>query len=261
MSNLQPLQRPMYENCIVLAPDGGMLCRTAVRRAQWYLDRKLAEKIAEDPLTIKLTFMPGGSGDRGDEHMLSARNNACVVCGTINDLTRHHVVPFSYRHHFPPDYKNKNSYDVLPVCVYCHQKYEATVVEFRRQIEEELGVPHDMNVLNKDIIRIRVVAHGLLSYRSQMPLERQQELDAKIKEFLKKDTITDADLQGIMDIPWKKNVTGYESSSQMVVGKLPCIQSFIVRWRQHFLDTMKPQYMPPKWDVNKILCNRTVDAQ
>lgn len=28
------------------------------------------------------------------------------------------------------------------------------------------------------------------------------------------------------------------------------IIDFIRMWRQHFLDVMKPKYLPPAWDVN-----------
>jgi hypothetical protein len=56
------LKRPMYENCIILAPDGEVLCKCDKKKIEWYLERELATLIKDEPLTAKLTFEPSGRG-------------------------------------------------------------------------------------------------------------------------------------------------------------------------------------------------------
>jgi hypothetical protein len=35
-------QRPLYYNCLLLAPDGQELCTCDIRKAEWYIDKGLA---------------------------------------------------------------------------------------------------------------------------------------------------------------------------------------------------------------------------
>ena len=51
-------KKAVYENCKMLAPDGFCLSNCDRSKAQWYLDRKLATLICEEPLTVKLIFEP-----------------------------------------------------------------------------------------------------------------------------------------------------------------------------------------------------------
>ncbi|KAJ8317699.1 hypothetical protein KUTeg_005603 [Tegillarca granosa] len=53
-------KRPLYYNCSLLAPDGEMLCTCDIRKAEWYIMKGLADKVSDDPLTVKLRFEPSG---------------------------------------------------------------------------------------------------------------------------------------------------------------------------------------------------------
>jgi len=60
---------PVYENCRMVAPDGELLSNCDTKKAQWYLERGLAEQIKDSPLTIRLTFEPNGRQAREAEEL------------------------------------------------------------------------------------------------------------------------------------------------------------------------------------------------
>ena len=121
----QERKGPIYGNSQVFSPDGELMFRCLEKRAKWYLERDLATIINDNPLSIKLNFIPKGKGESIDI-LKTERKNKCVVCGIedLNILTRHHLVPFIYRQHFPDIRKKHSCVFVVPVCVDCHYKYE-----------------------------------------------------------------------------------------------------------------------------------------
>lgn len=56
------IQKPVYENCRILAPDGEILCKCDRKKVEWYLSKNLATKLEDDPLVIQLNFEPNGRG-------------------------------------------------------------------------------------------------------------------------------------------------------------------------------------------------------
>jgi hypothetical protein len=70
-------------------------CETALPLVQveWYLSRGLAERVGDDPPTIRLLFEPAGRRLPGDEYSVTDKENRCVRCGADQDYVRHHVVP------------------------------------------------------------------------------------------------------------------------------------------------------------------------
>ena len=51
-------KKVVYENCKMLAPDGTCLSNTDRKKADWYVNKGLAQMVNEDPFTIKLNFEP-----------------------------------------------------------------------------------------------------------------------------------------------------------------------------------------------------------
>jgi hypothetical protein len=51
------------------------------------------------------------------------KNKRCVVCGTVNNLTRHHIVPRRHLKGIPMDIRRCLS-NILWVCAPCHKRYE-----------------------------------------------------------------------------------------------------------------------------------------
>jgi hypothetical protein len=45
-----------------------------------------------------------------------------------------------------------------------------------------------------------------------------------------------------------------------VIAHTPDVQSFIRRWRDHFLRTMRPEFLPAHWDVDRPATRPGVDT-
>lgn len=92
----------LYDNCLLQAPDGELLCTIERRKAKWYIDQELGTEVQSEPLTVRLNFEPAGRaiGDVGKYYQLP-KENQCVVCGQRESLLRKNVVPREYRKHFP----------------------------------------------------------------------------------------------------------------------------------------------------------------
>lgn len=111
-----------YDNCLLEAPDGELLCTIDRRKAYWYLHQNLGTQISDNPLTVRLSFEPAGRavGDVG-RYYQKPKENRCVVCGRRDAYIRKNVVPREYRKHFPVVMKSHTSHDILLLCPNCHQ--------------------------------------------------------------------------------------------------------------------------------------------
>ena len=235
---MSALKTANYEGCVMLSPEGVMMCRCARKRAEWYVVRDLSEVIAEDPYTIKLTFTPGGLGKSHDEFYLQVRENICAVCGESDNLTRHHCVPYCFRRHFPTNIKESSAHDVLPLCWPCHMAYEKTAHELKSTF-----VVRRCNQEMKDRLRVFKAARTLISYEDVIPEERRELLRSWIVEahgYCDRDLLLSivSDRPEYDDVDWKATVDNIED-----------IGEFIVMWRKHFVKMMKPRFMPQYWSV------------
>lgn len=252
-SSMRSLKSPLYSNCVILSPDGSMLCRAGERRMNWYLQKGLAEKTSDDPPTIKLLFEPAGGGDSDDEYMLARKENVCVVCGAADDLTRHHVVPYSYRVHFPEFRKSHSSYDVLPLCIACHEKYEVKARQFRKEVLDELKVQEDGEGIKVDMRAVKAIksANAILKHGRRIPAEKMASLRSYLAQYYGKTEITDEDIAAAAQLQWQIVPPDYACASRKVVESIADIDEFAKRWREHFVRETNPQYMPKYWDANK----------
>lgn len=252
---LQPAnRRSIYDNILMVHPDGAPMCRLSARKARFYLRNGLAEEIPGDPPTIRLLFEPAGPGQAGNEYMLSARASRCVVCGTEESLTRHHVVPYCYRRHLPRRYTIRSSnYDVLVLCVEHHLQYEAAADQLKVTIAAELGV-HTHGSLRVSRLRsaeqrihcrASASANALLRYSATMPPERIQELQEGVAAYLGRPP-TEEDLKEVAG--HKANLDTSPPHGLQVVEKVEDVHAFVVRWRRHFIDTMNPAFLDSNWD-------------
>lgn len=245
------LKSPQYENCEVLSPEGQLMFRCCRKKALWYLDRNLGKKVVEDPLTVQLTFVPKGVGHIDDPYFLQKMENRCVVCGGEEDLTRHHIVPYCYRKFFPTVLKDHRSYDVMALCIPCHHSYETFATEFKQTLAVKYSAPVSGTGIkyNKTLASARGSAKALLDNREKIPQARQQELLDRVRSFLNKEP-TDEDLQGLMDKD-PHDFANYAHHGKLVVSQVADIQAFVLEWRQHFLSTMLPKFLPPFWNVKR----------
>lgn len=243
----------MYGNIKVLSQAGDLLFRASDKKIQWYLSKGLATKVDEE--TIQLTFEHAGTATTGDTFTLSEKVNQCVVCGTIDNLTKHHVVPYWYRKHFPLKYKCHSSHDVLLVCRECHSWYERRFADpFKLQLASEYDIPlYSKEALAK--LRQQMLAKAILNHKEKMPKVRQEDLIIRLAIELG-DFPNDEEIVKLSSDDFEKESRYCHGKS--VVEKVVDLQSFVERWRQHFVDSMRPRYLPKGWSIERSL---ELDAQ
>ena len=241
--------RKIYGNCQVLSPEGHLMFRCESKKANWYLKRDLAQIVNLDPLTIKLNFEPNGLGNHNKGYGLSEMANLCVVCGSEEFLTRHHVVPICYRRFFPIEKKSHNFHDVLSVCADCHENYEASAFKFKLDLADKYNAPingelHD----NKDFLKIRRLIGCLLGENlSKIPKWRLKEMKEEIKTYFSWKKVSKKRLEDI----WNLEVKVYKRThGEIVVSSIQDLDIFIKDWRKHFIDNNDCKYLPQNWSID-----------
>lgn len=191
------LKHNLYNNCKVYCPEGDLLFRTGPRKIQWYLSRNLGEPINFDennnPIDIKLNFVPKGKGNVGDYYHMSHKENQCVICGDFNNLSRHHVVPRCYRTYFPESLKEHNSHDVLPLCLKCHSDYEVSASNLKKKLAEIYDAPiHGENFYKiQKMNRAIGYAKNIVELPDIIPAKRRKAMEKFIAEVMEVNEVND----------------------------------------------------------------------
>uniref|UniRef100_A0A2C9LLN1 3'-5' exonuclease domain-containing protein n=1 Tax=Biomphalaria glabrata TaxID=6526 RepID=A0A2C9LLN1_BIOGL len=253
-------QRPLWDNCKLEAPDGALLCTCDTKKAQWYLDNKLGDAVCEDPLTVRLRFEPANRPQSDRNYYLQEKENLCVVCGHDKDYVRKYIVPSEYRKYLPEQLKDHSSHDVLLLCTDCHRKSCDSDIILRMQLAQECNAPLESGssakvVLDHDLQKVRSAARALKANRKTIPEKRVHELEEILKMFYGVGTISQDVLEQATSIDARFNREDYIPHGKKVVEhvkKTKDLLSFQARWRQHFLDTMKPQFLPAFWSVDYV---------
>lgn len=243
-------KKNIYGNYQVLSPDGILMFRCDEKKANWYLNRNLAEKNNEN--TIKLKFKPKGLGNHNKGFGLSEMKNICVNCGKLTELNRHHVVPYCYRKYFPLEIKSHNFHDVLSLCVDCHESYERKA----DQLKANLAIIHNAPVNGEtefrgDLIKYIKIAKTLIGDISTIPKERLNLLRKDIKDYFGIKRLTISRLKKISEI---KSTIIRKTHGEIVVSKIDNLQEFVELWREHFITNNDCKYLPDNWKVNHKIC-------
>jgi hypothetical protein len=249
---LHARQGPLYGNVRFEGPDGEAMFHGDDEKALWYLNRGLVEVVSRDPPVLRFRFTPGGPGHAGDRYYLAGKANRCVVCGATEGLNRHHAVPSVYRRHLPEELKDHSHHDVLLLCLACHEKYEAEADLLRVELGEEHGVPPHGLRGERDRARGKAarLASALLRHGAQIPPPRRQEMLQAVAEYAGRWPGTDADLQAVARLVAAEEAGAVEHGRH-VVARTKDLQAFIRRWREHFVRTMRPRFLPEGWDVDR----------
>lgn len=239
-----------YGQIEVYSLDDELLFRCGDKKANWYLSRNLAKKISENK--IKFTFENKGSGD--DSKILEIeRRNVCAECGMddIEKLTKHHIVPYSFRKFLDSGSK---SILLIPLCGGCHDKYESKANNLRQDICKKYGVKmHVMVRENKvaDSIGLRIYKKHIALEKHKIPKNIKKKLKSEIKSLKKEYKIKTKE-------KWKKSVWLRKNKksenisynySEKIVEKLKTeddIKKFESIWIKHLLDNMCLKYLDPK---------------
>lgn len=243
----------IYSNCRIFDQDGTLMCYCSLKKMKWYLKRNLAEPIDEN--SIKLTFEPTGKGHDGDDYYLERKVDQCVVCGTKENLTKHHVVPYQYRKHFPEKRKNHTHFDVLCVCGSCHDNYESRATLLNKQLAEEFGIvlTSPMDEQEKSFLKVLSYANALQKHSDSIPEDRIQVMLDFISSWNGSEiTLYDLDelsetFDGMTNVKKGAYAPGGKVLSAWLSENNNDVHAFIVMWRQHFLDETKPKFLSKHW--------------
>ncbi|XP_077496666.1 exonuclease 3'-5' domain-containing 2 [Amblyomma americanum] len=251
---------PLYDNCILQAPDGERLSSCNYKKVQWYVDRGLGTIVSRDdePLAVQLNFEPSNRPVLDSQYYTQNKDNICVVCSSAQSLVRKNVVPHEYRKYFPDIMKNHISHDILLLCLRCHQISNLRDAALRKALAEECNAPiecGDVGKAREDSLlrKVRSAGRALLNARSSLPEVRVARLENVLKEHFNVTEVTDDIIRTASDIDTKVYNDDFVPHGQRVVEhfkKTIGLANFEMRWRQHFLDSMQPQYMPPLWSVD-----------
>ena len=258
--------KPLYHNCYLQAPDGDILCTCDRKKAEWYVTKGLGEVIKEEPFTVKLKFEPSGRalGEVG-QYYTQVKLNQCVVCGTAEKFIRKNVVPREYRKYFPLVMKAHQSHDILLLCPTCHEVSNCHDLQLRRKLADMCDAPLAgplTHIRNKYVNNWRKLQSAVkaLRERTTLPDARRKELEHYILDCTDQREVTPI----LLDLLYKElknamiSVPNHDQTKCQPHG-LKVVQYFqkgegglvsLERmWREHFLVTMKPRYLPNLWSV------------
>jgi len=254
---------PLYHNCMLEAPDGQLLCTCDTKKAHWYISKGIGYQVSEDPLIVRLKFEPSGRPEgKAGEYYLTVKPNICVVCGVGEAYLRKNVVPHEYRKYFPAVMKDHQSHDVLLMCVRCHQVSNLHDSRLRQQLADECGAPITSTSCtkvweNSDMKRVRSAGRAIQANRKRqsIPLERLEELTAVLRTHFGMDDVTEEMVDEAASIDCLEVNGEYVPHSRAVVQHHMTTEGLSLiqlesRWRQHFIDTMKPRFLPDLWSVD-----------
>jgi len=265
------------ENWEVYHPNGTHMFTCGEKKANWYLDRELAKRTADGK--IMLTFEPKGNGFETNEVFgKSVREAICVVTGVDDGLQRHHIVPYCYRTYFPEQYKSKNHHDVVLINHERHSEYEQEATKYKDVIAEMFDVKtitesnmeytFKLREIGRDNAILLNTIHSI--FKTYGKVSQEIKLD-KLKRIadgtgLPYETICSYNyiqlykMYLLLRDEHLKEQSEFKLGNRIkydhgyhVVQKLDTeekIMSFVKLWRNHFIETTNPQFMPTGWSVD-----------
>lgn len=244
-----PKDRKIYGNWQVQSPEGILMFRCDEKKAMWYVNRNLGDIINYEPKIVKLNFRPNGLGNHNRKYGLNEMINVCVVCGTNEFLTRHHVVPHCYRKYFPVDLKSHNFHDVLSLCVNCHDRYERKADDLKKNLSTIHNAPINGEPIdNKQIIRVKKLVNSLVNFKDVMPENRKTKIKNEIKNILGLKRLHKSRIEKLIKLEIKYSV---RTHGEIVVSKVSNIDEFIKSWRRHFIENNDCKFLPKDWSVDE----------
>lgn len=218
-----------------------------------------AEVETEPNYVVRLNFEPSGRarGAVGDYYRV-IKENQCVVCGRTKDLVRKNVVPHEYRTFFPLVMKSKTSHDIVLLCMPCHQQSNIKDQNMRKSLEAEYNAPIKEIISSENMDAIKIQGKELRTARAllkekNIPDWRKKELEEHLKKTYPNQKITEDFLQVLLSKDKEKPKNSSASHAKIVVDAFKekeCLIELEKRWRQHFITSMEPKYLPELWDIN-----------
>ena len=100
---------------------------------------------------------------------------------------------------------------------------------------------------------MKCAAKAIVYAGEKIPEDRRNELLSTVKDYLKTDNPTREMLLQASELETRRENCDFISHGREVVRKVSEggeLLAFERMWREHFLETMKPKYLPPLWTVD-----------
>lgn len=144
------------------------------KKALSYQKKGIAAKHKDNPNVFKLLFEPKGKGVPKQ----TPRDNKCLVCGTDDNLTRHHVIPYSFRKLMTSELKDHRSEEVVPLCEDHHREYETS----SRELSLKLLSNCQTELVNRALaIKATKASHTLRNFYDHLSEEKKAEYKSLLK--------------------------------------------------------------------------------
>ena len=145
------------------------------------------------------------------------------------------------------------------LCKTCTAKITVINSKERERIAREYNAPVEGTgakyIVNKELTKVVGMASTLLT-RTMLPPERINEIKKELCVYLQKDEISEEEIVTLSKSETKIANPEHVSHEQIVVNALKGkveLERFIFRWRKHFVENMKPQFMPTYWREDRPL--------
>lgn len=228
-------KKPIFDNIRLQAPSGKLVGYINQKRKKWYLNKRLVTEINDNLLV--LNFEPNW---RGDTHYTKENENMCVVCGATTLLTRHHTVPYMFVKELDKNKARICGIYMLAICASDHYVYEIEAEKIKKNIAETYGVT--INGIPQEVY------YELITLKTRLGVLRPRRVPSEIIvnaiEYIynKRHLI---DLVNSELIKWDQHPDYINFCRRYCEDRdFDYILSF---WKDHFVDTMKPKFMPDWW--------------
>jgi hypothetical protein len=101
--------------------------------------------------------------------------------------------------------------------------------------------------------KVKCAAKALVYAGEKIPDGRRNELLTTVKDYFKNENPTQEMLREAANLETRRENCDFVSHGRQVVRKVREggeLLAFERMWREHFLETMKPKYLPPLWTVD-----------
>lgn len=236
-------QSEIYESYSMHSPTGEFMCYCNKKKAYWYINKKLASWI--DDKKFRLIFEPNGKGKADNPYYTQNIKNCCVVCGSEKELNKHHVVPYVFRSRLPLEYKESNHHDILATCIDCHEMYEEKANLLKKNIADELNVSMENGMSLEQVKNKKILS-------AQRLLERVSKGEIKGVPEDKIIILKEKAAQPLFEEIAEHGAAWADEIMKIILSKNELF-IFAKKWRQHFVDTMNPKYLPKYWSIDSPL--------
>lgn len=245
-------EKSLYGNNEVYYDDV-LLFYTSNRKINWYFKRGLIECIEDNK--YKFLFRPKGFDCIiKRQHPPILIENKCVQCGATNNLTKHHIVPFSYRRYMPDEYKTHNPYDIMILCVKCHSDYEKVADILKSELSVQYNVP-EVDMVDgypqnyKTLQKIRSILSIYNNNDIIIPQDKREKMKMELLEFFGYIPVGKNCENILNELSPKTLSKKIIPHYKLLMDKIENLDNFVYMWRKHFIDNTDCKYLPKYWNI------------